>query len=106
MAGRPSIASRTRPQETTPRDSALRCRQANEMAAPDIPHDTAPQAYEIQRRIYARLGGIERVAIAFRLTETVRKIAIAGIRSRHPEYGDDDVFRAWARLRLGDDLTR
>lgn len=68
--------------------------------------DTAPDAEKVQRAIYWRLGGRERIAIAFRLNETVRRMAMAGIRSRHPEYSDRQVQLAFARLRLGDALVR
>jgi hypothetical protein len=52
------------------------------------------------------MTGQERLAIAFELTEMVRRIASAGIRARHPRYTDEQVFRAWARLTLGDDVLR
>jgi hypothetical protein len=32
--------------------------------------------------------------------------AISGIRARHPEYDDEQVRLAYARLVLGDDITR
>jgi hypothetical protein len=60
----------------------------------------------LQRQIYVRLGGSERLAIAFRLSDTVRRMSIAGIRKRHPDYTDAQAERAFARLRLGDDLVR
>jgi len=33
-------------------------------------------------------------------------VAEAGIRARHPDYGDEQVTWALRRLRLGDDLLR
>jgi hypothetical protein len=68
--------------------------------------DTTLDAERVQRAVYHRLGGRERLAIAFRLNETVRRMAMSGIRSRHPEYSDRQVQRAFARLRLGDALVR
>jgi hypothetical protein len=53
-----------------------------------------------------RLGGSERLAIAFRLSDGVRRLAIAGIRQRHPDYTDAQLEQAFARLRLGDALMR
>jgi len=73
---------------------------------PGMPFDTDPAAHRVQGQIYARLGGSERVAIAFRLSDSVRRLATAGIRQRHPDYTDAQVERAFARLRLGDDLMR
>jgi hypothetical protein len=74
--------------------------------SPAIPCDTTPDAHRLQGEIYARMGGTQRVAVAFDLTETVRRLAESGIRHRHPDYSDEQVFRAFARLRLGDALVR
>jgi hypothetical protein len=70
------------------------------------PQDTDAAAYEVQRQIYSQLGGKGRLAIAFRLTDSVRRFALAGIRTRHPDYTEAQVAQAFARLRLGDDLVR
>jgi hypothetical protein len=72
----------------------------------EIPFDTDRAAYEIQRKIYMRLGARERMAMAFRLSDTVRRLAISGIRHRHPDYTDAEVKDAFARLRLGDSVVR
>jgi hypothetical protein len=71
-----------------------------------LPKDTDAVAYEVQRQIYSQLGGKGRLAIAFRLTDSVRRFALAGIRQRHPDYTEELVQQAFARLRLGDDLVR
>ena len=68
--------------------------------------DTTADAHRRQTEIYARMGGTARVSIAFELTEAVRRLALAGIRHRHPEYTDEQIQAAWARLTLGDDLYR
>jgi hypothetical protein len=60
----------------------------------------------VQRQIYQRLGAGARMAIAFRLSAAVGRLAIAGIRHRHPDYTDDQVRQAFARLRLGDEVVR
>ncbi len=71
-----------------------------------VPIDTSRSAHEVQRDAYIRMGGAGRVAVMFRLTDTVRRLAMAGIRARHPEYDEDRVLRAYARLVLGDTLVR
>jgi hypothetical protein len=71
-----------------------------------VPFDTALDAHRLQAEIYRRMGPAARLAAAFRLTDAVKRIAIAGIQGRHPEYTEEQVFRAWARLRLGDHLVR
>lgn len=70
------------------------------------PFDTSPDAHAVQHDIYGRMGGAGRVATAFRLSAAARAMTLAGIQSRHPEYTDDEVRRALARLTLGDDLAR
>jgi hypothetical protein len=74
--------------------------------ADGFPLDTSAAAHALQRDLYRRLGGRERLAISFRLNETVRQLAMAGIRARHPEYDDDQVRQAHIRLVLGDRLVR
>jgi hypothetical protein len=71
-----------------------------------VPDDTSADAHRVQHEIYMRMGGTARLGVAFELSETVKQIACAGIRHRHPEYTDDQVFQAWARLKLGDALVR
>ena len=74
------------------------------MRGPAIPLDTTPDADESQLAVYRRLGGAERVAIAFRLETLARETTLAGIRRRHPEYDAAQASRALHRLLLGDDL--
>lgn len=71
-----------------------------------VPLDTSSAAHARQRDAYIRMGGKERVAIMFRLNETVRAITAAGIRARHPEYTDEQVRLAYRRLVLGDELVQ
>lgn len=70
------------------------------------PLDTTPDAHARQRDVYLRLGGPGRLALAFELSDTIRRTTMAGIRARHPAYSDAEVHSAWARLTLGDDLCR
>ena len=44
--------------------------------------------------------------IALRLSAMTRELAIAGIRSRNPEYSHDQVRRAYMRLMHGDDVAQ
>ena len=71
-----------------------------------IPLDTSRQAHALQRDVYLRLGGGGRVAVVFQLNDTVRRLAMAGIRARHPEYTEEQVRLAYARLVHGDALVR
>jgi hypothetical protein len=71
-----------------------------------IAADTSPDADTVQIEAYRRMGGAGRVQVMFRLTEMVRRAAEAGIRRRHPDYDDEHVKLAFARLLHGDDLVR
>jgi len=70
------------------------------------PADTTAEAWEAQAALLRRLSGPERLAIAFKLTRLAREACRGGIRSRHPEYGDDEVKRAFFRMLHGDAATR
>lgn len=76
------------------------------MGPPDLPLDTTTSADDEQLTIYRRLGGAERVAIAFRLGALARGLALSGIRRRHPGYDDRTARRALNRLLLGDEIMR
>jgi hypothetical protein len=71
-----------------------------------IPADTTVEAHRLQGRLYREMTGTARVAIAFDLSDMVRRVTEAGIRRRHPHYTDEEVFLARARVTLGDALTR
>lgn len=68
--------------------------------------DTSAEADRVQIEVYRRMGGSGRLRAAFQLIEITRQAAVSGIRSRHPEYDDEQVHLAYARLVLGDELTR
>ena len=73
---------------------------------PTRPLDTSSDAHALQTQLYRRLGGRARIEVMFRLTDVVRRMAIAGIRARHPHYAEDEVRRAYGRLVLGDEAAR
>ncbi len=68
--------------------------------------DTSPEARKVQIRIWRRLGPSGRVALAAKMSENVRSIAMDGVRRRHPEYSEEEVRHAVFRMMLGDDLYR
>jgi hypothetical protein len=70
-----------------------------------IPHDTSRAAHDAQIAAYRAMGPEARVAMAAEMSEDVRRIALDGIRARHPEYSVDDARRALLRLVLGDALV-
>ena len=70
------------------------------------PPDTSPDALAVQVDAYRRMGGEGRVAMLAAMSDEVREIALAGIRSRHPTYSESEVHDALHRLLLGDELFR
>jgi hypothetical protein len=76
------------------------------MASMPVPQDTTPDADEVQIEAYRRMGRTGRAAATFSLIELARRLALAGIRARHPDYGDEQLRMAYARLVLGDALVR
>jgi hypothetical protein len=52
------------------------------------------------------MGPEARVELMARMSEDARRIALQGIRSRHPDYDDRTARQALLRLVLGDDLVR
>jgi len=59
-----------------------------------------------QVAILRKLGPEGRLRMAFELSDTVRAVAEAGIRHRHPEYDELQVRQALIRMMLGDELFR
>jgi hypothetical protein len=68
--------------------------------------DTTVEADRLQLEAYRHAGPAARLAAAFRLIELARKASQEGIRARHPEYGDEEIRMAYARLVLGDEGAR
>ena len=76
------------------------------IAGVNLPLDTTAEAYAAQSAAYRRMGESGRAAVVFRLNALALEAAMAGIRGRHAEYDDERRRLAYARLVLGDDLTR
>lgn len=69
-------------------------------------NDTTLEIHEAQLQAYRRMGAEARARVAADLSNATRELARAGIRSRHPEYREDQVEMALRRILLGDDLFR
>ena len=48
----------------------------------------------------------QRVGLAIQMSEEAREITATGIRARHPEYAEHQVWLALVRLVLGDELFK
>ena len=68
------------------------------------PLDTSREADRVQFECYRRMTPDERVRLGLQLSEMVRKSLLEGVRSRHPEYTQDQLRLAVIRLILPEDL--
>jgi len=48
---------------------------------------------QLQIRIYRRMNGEQRLRIGFEITDFVTRLALAGIRHRHPEASEAEARR-------------
>ncbi len=76
------------------------------MSVEVIPADTTPEAAAVQLEIYRRMPPWRRLQIALELGDMVRSLSAAGVRSRHPEYSEEQVQLAVIRLSVGEQLFR
>ena len=68
--------------------------------------DTTPDADAVHLEVIRTTPPERRAAEAYAMSMAARAIALAGIRSRHPDYSDDQARYALFRLLVGDDLYR
>ena len=70
-----------------------------------VPFDTTIEAHDVQADVYRRMEGHDRLRVMFRLNDIARRLAVSGIRARHPDYDEERITRAYARLTLGGDIV-
>jgi hypothetical protein len=54
--------------------------------------DTSPAMRETQLRLYREIGETGRGRIAAEMSDLLRDLAIAGVKHRHPEYGEEEIL--------------
>ncbi len=64
-------------------------------------HDTSPEAAAIQQAIFRRMTPEQRLRLALEMSESMRDIALAGLRSRRPELSEAELSRELIRLMYG-----
>lgn len=69
-----------------------------------IPADTTPEAFWVLLDVYRRMSPERRFELACAMSNSLRELAACGVRHRHPDYTEDQVRLAVARLMLGDKL--
>jgi DUF1365 family protein len=66
-----------------------------------MPSDTSPEAAAIQADIFRRMTPGERVKVALDMSDSMRNIALAGLRGRHPEMTEEQLKWELVRLMYG-----
>jgi hypothetical protein len=62
--------------------------------------DTTPAAERIQLDAIRSMAPAERIRLAFDLSESVRRVALAGLRARHPDRTDLELVEMLLGRRL------
>jgi hypothetical protein len=68
--------------------------------------DTSPEAARVYFAVLRRMGPAGRARRGAELNETMRRVLADGIRYRHPEYTEEQVWQAVLRHVLGEELFR
>jgi hypothetical protein len=68
--------------------------------------DTDPKIEQMQIELIRRMPPWKKIAIVDGLNETVRNLAITGIKQRHPNATPEQVYRMLAELMLGSELAQ
>ncbi len=68
--------------------------------------DTHPKVEALQIEILRRMPAWKKLAVLDSLNETVKTLAISGIRERHPDATPQQIHQMLAELRLGVDLAQ
>ena len=71
-----------------------------------VPADTTPEAARVQFDIFRRMPPSKHLELALGMSDSLRKVVASGVRSRHPEFSDEQVRLAVIRLSLGENLFR
>jgi hypothetical protein len=66
-----------------------------------MPFDTSPRAAAVQQDIFRRMTTEKRLQLALEMSESLRNIALAGLRSRRPELDADGLTRELMRIMYG-----
>lgn len=67
--------------------------------------DTHPAAEAVQIDLLKKAGVARRLSIAFSISESVRRLALDGIRRAHPEASDEEALHIFAEVHYGRTLA-
>lgn len=77
----------------------------HDLPYPTLSPDTDPEAEAIQLEIYRRMPTGRKIELVFEAIAMNRELVMAGIRSRYPEAGPEEVRRRLFDLTLGPELA-
>ena len=66
-----------------------------------MPSDTTPEAAAVQRDIFRRMTTEQRLRLAISMSESLREVTLAGLRSRRPELDANGLSRELMHLMYG-----
>jgi hypothetical protein len=66
--------------------------------------DTSPEARRVQCELYRRMSPARKFELLFHTYEMGKQLALAGLRMRHPDASQEELWRLWAQQHLGRDL--
>jgi hypothetical protein len=67
-----------------------------------IPADTTPEAFAVYGAAWRAMSFEDRARRMVELSDNLHALVLAGVRERHPDYGDREAAMAVLRLTLGD----
>ncbi len=77
----------------------------HELASPTLSPDTDPEAEAVQLEIFRRMPAWRKIELVFEANAMSRSLAMAGLRSRHPQAGPEEIRRRLMDLLLGEELA-
>jgi hypothetical protein len=66
--------------------------------------DTPPEVLRVQYEIYRRMSPARKFQLIVDTCEMGKRLALAGLKARHPNATDEELHRLWAQQHLGREL--
>jgi hypothetical protein len=66
-----------------------------------MPSDTNSKAAAVQQQIFRRMTSATRLQLALEMSDSMRNVALAGLRARQPELTADQLSRELMRVMYG-----
>jgi hypothetical protein len=63
--------------------------------------DTTPEAARTQEEVFRRMTAAQRLSLALEMSESIRNVALAGLRARQPQLNSDQLSEELIRIMYG-----